>query len=76
MTVDGLTFKYCTNGPVGYGPLPNYFIVYGMKIALEKDIMMVNCSFEDSVATALGVFYSNLHLHGNSFTNNCNGHIQ
>ena len=38
-----------------------------------EDIIIVNCSFENSVGTALGVFYSNLHLHGNSFTNNCNG---
>ena len=36
--------------------------------------MIVNCSFEDSVGTALGVLYSSLHLHGNSFTSNCNGH--
>ena len=36
--------------------------------------MIVNCSFEDSVGTALRVSYSNLNLHGNSFTNNYNGH--
>jgi len=74
MTLDGLTFYSCGNGASGYGPLPDYLTAYGMLIILGEDIMIVNCSFEDSAGTALGVFYSNLHLHGNSFTNNCNGH--
>ena len=45
-----------------------------MSIVSGEDIMIVNCSFEDSIGTALGAFYSNLNLHGNNFTNNCNGH--
>ena len=73
MTLDGLTFYSCGNGAGGYGPVPDHLTAYGMLIILGKDIMIFNCSFEDS-ATALGVFYSNLHMHGNSFTNFCNGH--
>ena len=75
-TLDGVTFHSCGNGVSGYSPVPDYLTAYGMLIFWGEDIMIVNCSFEDSAGTALGVFYSNLHLHGNSFTNNCNGHIQ
>ena len=58
MTLDGLTFKSCGSG------------TYGMSIVSGEDLMFVNCSFRDSVGTALWVFDSSLHLHGNRFTNN------
>ena len=74
MVLEGLTFNSCGKGVAGYGPVPDQLTVYGMSIFSGEDIIIVNCSFEDSVGTAIGVFNSNLHLHGNSFTNNCNGH--
>ena len=70
MVLDGLTFNSCGKDAVRYGPVPDQLTVYGMSIYSGEDIMIVNCSFEDSVGTALGVFYSNLHLHGNSFKTN------
>ena len=72
--MDGLTIKSCGKGAVTYGPIGDYFATCGMSIVSGEDIMIVNCSFEDSVGTALGVSYSNLNLHGNNFTKNCNGH--
>ena len=74
MVLNSLTFISCCKDAVGYGPVPDQLTVYGMSIYSGEDIMIVNCSFEDSVGTALGVFYSSMHLHGNSFTNKCNGH--
>ena len=74
MVLDSLTFNSCGEGVAGYGPVSDQLTLYGMSFFSGEDIMIVNCSFEDSVGTAIGVFHSNLHLHGNSFTNYCNGH--
>ena len=71
MTLNGLTFKSCGKDVFGYGPVPDY---YGISIASGKDNLIVNCSFQESIGTALGVFYSRVHLQGNSFTKDCNGH--
>jgi len=76
MLLDALTFKSCGKTTVEYDPITAYLTfsnTYGMSIISGKDVKIVNCSFKDSVGTALGVFNTNLHLHGNSFTNNCNG---
>ena len=71
LTLESLTFTSCGKGAVGYDPLPdNFTIYYGILIILGDNIMIFNCSFKDSFRTALGVFYSSLHLHGNIFTNN------
>ena len=74
----GLTFDSCGKGAHGYDPYTSnytkYSTAYGMSIHLGLDVSIVNCSFEDSVGTALGVFYSSGDLRGsNSFTNNCKG---
>ena len=76
MTVHGLTFKYCGKGAVGhiyrYLTDPNSLTTYGVSVYLGQDIRILNCLFQDSIGTALGVFYSSLVLKGsNSFTNNC-----
>ena len=72
--LDDLTLNSCGKGAVTYGPIGDYLTTCGMSIVSGEDILIVNCFFEDSVGTALGVSYSNLNLHGNNFTKNCNGH--
>ena len=74
ITSDGLTFNSCGKGAVTYSPVGEYLTACGRSIVSGEDIMIVNCSIEDSIGTALGVFNNNLNMHGNNFTNNCNGH--
>ena len=76
MTVHGLTFKSCGKGAVGYIYRyltdPDYLTTYGVSVYLGQDIKILNCLFQDSIGTALGVFHSSLVLKGSiSFTNNC-----
>ena len=45
---------------------------YGISIHSGENTKITNCSFQDNVGTALGVFNSSLDLRGsNSFMNNC-----
>ena len=72
MTLLGLTFTSCgrdaTYSAFGY-PIPT---AYGVSVHSGQDTEIVNCSFQDSIGTALGVFNSSLVLRGsNNFTNNC-----
>ena len=76
MTVHGLTFNSCGKGAVDHDYYTNhdYLTTYGVSVYLGQDIRILNCLFQDSIGTALGVFYSSLVLKGsNSFTNNCGG---
>ena len=76
MTVHGLTFNSCGKGVVGhkYDTDHYYTTTYGVSVYLGQDMTILNCLFQDSIGTALGVFYSSLVLKGsNSFTNNCRG---
>jgi len=76
MTVHGLTFNSCGKGAVGhgFGTDHDYLTAYAVSVYLGRDTKILNCLFQDSIGTALGVFYSNLVLKGsNSFTNNCRG---
>ena len=64
MTLLGLTFTSCGKG--------SYSTVYGVSIHLGQDTEIADCSFQGSIRTALGVFYSSLVLRGsNIFTNSC-----
>ena len=63
----GLTFNLC-----GKGTYADYVPMYGVKLYFGRDTQIANCSFQDSIGTAVGVFNSSLYLRGsNSFTNNC-----
>ena len=76
MTVHGLAFNSCGKGAVGhdYYTGDTYLTTYGVSVYLGQEIRILNCLFQDSIGTALGVFYSSLVLKGsNSFTNNCRG---
>ena len=77
VTVHGLTFNSCGKKATGYCSsceYTQYLTAYGMSIDLGKNLEISNCSFQDSIGTALGVFYSRLDLKGsNSFVNNCRG---
>jgi len=76
MKVHGLTFNSCGKGAVGHDHYTDhdYMTAYGVSVYLGRDINILNCLFQDSIGTALGVFYSSLVLKGsNSFTNNCRG---
>ena len=68
VTMRGLTIDSCGKGADGY----NYPTAYGMSIHSVQYSSIANCSFQDSIGTALGVFYSSLDLRGsNHFTGNC-----
>ena len=70
MTMSGLTISSCGKGAVIY----NNPTTYGMTVHSVMDTGIANCSFQDSVGTALGVFHSNLDMRGsNYFTSNCRG---
>ena len=61
MTLHGLTFTSCSRGAT-----------FGVSIYSGQDTEIVNCSFQDSICTALGVFNSSLVLRrSSSFINNC-----
>ena len=73
MTLHSLTFTSCGKGAIysAYGfPIPT---AYGVSVHSGQDTEIVNCSFQDSIGTALGVFNnSSLVLRGSSsFINNC-----
>ena len=65
VTVHGLTFNSCGKGAVGHRY--NYLTAYGVSVYLGQDIRILNCLFQDSIGTALGVFYSSLVLKGSKF---------
>ena len=66
MTLHGLTFTSCGRGAT-YMVYP---AAYGVSVHSGQDTEIADCSFQDSIGTALGVFYSSLVLRGsNSFTN-------
>jgi len=69
MKVHGLTFNSCGKGAVGrrYDTDHDYLTIYGVSVYLGQHINILNCMFQDSIGTALGVFYSSLVLKG-SFT--------
>ena len=77
MAVYGLTFNACGTGArykleTDHCAKNDCLITYGVSVYLGHNTKIYNCSFRDSVGTALGVFYSSLDLRGsNSFTNNC-----
>ena len=68
MAMDGLTINSCGMGAVIFSN-PT---AYGVSAHSVLDTRISNCSFQDSVVTALGVFHSNMDLRGsNNFTGNC-----
>ena len=68
MAVKGLMINSCGKGAVIY----SYPTSYGVSVHSVLDTSISNCSFQDSVGTALGVFHSSLDLSGNNyFTSNC-----
>ena len=72
MTLHNLTFTSCGKSVIEYVQFTDNQTIYGVSIHLGQDTEIVDCSFQDSIGTALGVFNSSLVLRGsNSFTNNC-----
>ena len=75
LTMNSLTFDSCGKDSVQYIQLGlnyKYQTAYGISIYSGGDTNITNCSFQDSIGTALGVFHSSLDLRGsNSFINNC-----
>ena len=71
MTLHNLTFTSCSRGAT-YS-FQGYLIptAYGVSVHSGQDTEIANCSFQDSIGSALGVFYSSLNFTGSStFTNN------
>ena len=72
VTMSGLTISSCGKGAVIYiyrWIYPTTY--YGVTVHSVMDIGIANCSFQESVGTALGVFHSNLDMRGsNYFTSN------
>ena len=68
LTMHGLTINSCSKHSFIYLHLS----MYGVLVDSVLDTSISNCSFQDSVGTALGMFHSSLDLRGsNSFTSNC-----
>ena len=74
----GLTFNYCGKrlnvcrcDPVTAN-YTTHLTIYEVWVDAGQDTKILNCSFQDSVGTSLGVFNSSLDLSGsNTFSNNC-----
>ena len=75
MTMHGLIFNSCGKSATGHSlsaKYASYPTAYGVMIYSGLGAEIIGCSFDDSIGTALGVFYSSLVLRGsNSFRNNC-----
>ena len=75
MTMYGLIFNSCGKSATGnslFSKYASYPTAYGVMIYSGLGTEIIDCSFNNSIGTALGVFYSSLVLRGsNSFTNNC-----
>jgi len=68
VAMHGLTINSCGMGAV----ILSFPTTYGVSVHSVLDARISNCSFQDSVGTALGVFHSSLDLRGsNNFTGNC-----
>ena len=70
VAMHGVTISSCGKGGATTYSYPTAY--YGVSVHSILHTSIANCSFQDSVGTALGVFHSSLALRGNnSFTNNC-----
>ena len=73
LTLHSLAFTSCGKKEyIQFSSSFKYQTAYGISIYSGEDTNITNCSFQDSIGTALGVFHSSLELRGNnSFINNC-----
>ena len=70
LTIDGLAFVSCARSSVAqvYYPEKTY---YGLDFQSVLMAEIIDCTFQDSYGTALGVVDSHVVLRGNRFYNNC-----
>ena len=68
VTMCGLTMSSCGKDAF----INSYITTYGVSVYSVLYTSITDCSFQDNVGTALGVFHSRLDLRGsNNFTSNC-----
>ena len=67
MSIDGLSFVSCARS----GYTDHYKTYYGLHLLSVPMAEIIDCTFQDSYGTALGVVDSHVVLRGNRFLNNC-----
>ena len=67
MSIDGLAFVACARFRV----INTYITYYGLHLQLVQTAEIIDCTFQDSYGTAVGVVDSRVVLRDNNFFNNC-----
>ena len=72
MSIDGLAFVACARFRSGYSDLYDTDTTYyGLRLQSVQMAEIIDCTFQDSYSTALGVVDSCVVLRDNNFLNNC-----
>ena len=67
MSIDGLAFVACARSSV----INTYTTYYGLHLQSVQTAEIIDCTFQDSYGTAVGVVDSRVVLRDNNFFNNC-----
>ena len=67
MSIDGLAFVACARSSV----INTYTTYYGLHLQSVQTAEIIDCTFQDSYGTAVGVVDSRVILRDNNFFNNC-----
>ena len=67
MSIDGLAFVACARSSV----IHTYTTYYGLHLQSVQMADIINCTFQDSYGSALGIVDSRVVLRDNNFLNNC-----
>ena len=76
MSIVGLAFVACARYSVVYSPCsycspPHFTTYYGLHFQIVQMAGIIDCTFQDSYGSALGVVDSHVVLRGSRFLNNC-----
>ena len=67
MSIDGLAFVACARSSV----IHTYTTYYGLHLQSVQTAEIIDCTFQDSYGSALGIVESRVVLRDNNFLNNC-----
>ena len=71
MSIDGLAFVSCARSGYRLDPHHIFITYYGLRLQSVPMAEIMDCTFQDSYGTALGILDSHVVLRDNNFLNNC-----
>ena len=71
VSIDGLAFVSCARSGYRLNPHHIFITYYGLHLQLVPMAEIMDCTFQDSYGTALGILDSHVVLRDNNFLNNC-----